>query len=240
MLLLGAVGHDGGSGQGDEERARLGRAGARGQQTLLDVAVQFGRQAQPAVTDGEVHPGKAAVVARPTEHDVVSAGGREVRQQPVDELIDVGAVRRGGSTGHARHCAPYSAAMAKEEPFIEVVDGPTRWRFEADFLRSTWTCIWGRGCQGILDHPAEDLQQGCCSVGAEMGDAEEAMTVSATAAAIRTNIKVLVGACIFLNRPGSAACWVRQDDRRHGRQDPARSVPPPPASMAPLNNPAQV
>ena len=117
---------------------------------------------------------------------------------------------------------------------------PARWRFEADFLRSTWTCIWGRGCQGILDHPAEDLQQGCCSVGAEMGDAEEAMTVSATAAAIRTNIKVLVGACIFLNRPGSAACWVRQDDRRHGRQDPARSVPPPPASMAPLNNPAQV
>ncbi|MEI2704404.1 MAG: hypothetical protein V9E89_03870 [Ilumatobacteraceae bacterium] len=113
--------------------------------------------------------------------------------------------------------------MAKEEPFIEVVDGPTRWRFEADFLRSTWTCIWGRGCQGILDHPAEDLQQGCCSVGAEMGDAEEAMTVSATAAAIpedrwqyrhavdahdvfsdatRTNTKVVDGACVFLNRPG--------------------------------------
>ncbi len=113
--------------------------------------------------------------------------------------------------------------MAKEAPFIEVVDGPTRWRFEADFLQSSWTCIWGRGCQGILDHPADDLQQGCCSVGAELGDAEEAMTVSASAAAIpehrwqfrhavdaddvfsdatRTNTKVVDGACIFLNRPG--------------------------------------
>ena len=118
--------------------------------------------------------------------------------------------------------------MAKEEPFIEVVDGPTRWRFEADFLRSTWTCIWGRGCQGILDHPAEDLQQGCCSVGAEMGDAEEAMTVSATAAAIpedrwqyrhavdahdvfsdatRTNTKVVDGACIFLE--GVNTCLIQ-------------------------------
>ena len=42
------------------------------------------------------------------------------------------------------------------------------WSFDADFLRSNWQCIWGRGCQGILDHPAEHLGQGCCSVGAEL------------------------------------------------------------------------
>ena len=54
--------------------------------------------------------------------------------------------------------------------FIEVPDGETLWRFEPDFLRSNWTCIWGRGCKGILDHPAEHLQQGCCSVGAELTD----------------------------------------------------------------------
>ncbi len=107
--------------------------------------------------------------------------------------------------------------------FIEIPDGETLWRFEPGFLRSNWTCIWGRGCKGILDHPAEHLQQGCCSVGAELCDLEEAMTISALAATIphrlwehadrrdgddvfsndaRSNTKVVDGACIFLNRPG--------------------------------------
>lgn len=109
--------------------------------------------------------------------------------------------------------------------FIEVPDGETLWRFEPEFMRSNWTCIWGRGCKGILDHPAEELQQGCCSVGAELTDLEEAMTVSALASTIpnelwqhasavdsndvfsdetRLNTKVVDGACIFLNRPGFA------------------------------------
>ncbi len=107
--------------------------------------------------------------------------------------------------------------------FIEIPDGDTLWRFQPDFLRSNWTCIWGRGCKGILDQPAEHLQQGCCSVGAELTDIEEAMTVSALAATVpshlwqfhdrvdsddvfsnatRSNTKVVEGACIFLNRPG--------------------------------------
>ncbi|HAP76242.1 MAG TPA: hypothetical protein DCR14_09190 [Acidimicrobiaceae bacterium] len=109
------------------------------------------------------------------------------------------------------------------DPYIEVRDGDTLWRFEPSFMRSNWTCIWGRGCKGILDHPAEELQQGCCSVGAELADLEEAMTVAAYAATLdpaiwqfhdrvdaddifsdstRTNTKVVDGACIFLNRPG--------------------------------------
>ena len=105
----------------------------------------------------------------------------------------------------------------------EIREGDTVWRFDRGFLRSNWTCIWGRGCQGILDQPAEHLGHGCCSVGAELSDADEAMTVSALAATIdaalwqhsaavdaddvfsdatRTNTKVVDGACIFLNRPG--------------------------------------
>jgi hypothetical protein len=112
-----------------------------------------------------------------------------------------------------------------DSEFVEVPDGDTLWRFDRGFLESNWTCIWGRGCLGILDHPAEELQQGCCSVGAELADPEEAMTVSALAATIdpalwqhhdsvddddvfkdatRTNTKVVGGACIFLNRPGFA------------------------------------
>jgi hypothetical protein len=105
----------------------------------------------------------------------------------------------------------------------EIVDGDVTWRFDRAFLTSNWTCIWGRGCKGILDEPAEHLNQGCCSIGAELADPEEAMTVSALAATLdtdlfqhhraidandvfsddtRTNTKVVDGACIFLNRPG--------------------------------------
>ncbi len=71
-----------------------------------------------------------------------------------------------------------------EEP-IEIDHDGTRWRFDRAFLTSNWTCIWGRGCLGILDEPAPDLGQGCCSVGAEMGDETEAMTIAALAAALR-------------------------------------------------------
>jgi hypothetical protein len=105
----------------------------------------------------------------------------------------------------------------------EIDDGETVWRFDRGFLTSNWTCIWGRGCLGILDEPAEALGQGCCSVGAELADEDEARMISALAATIaperfqhhvaaagggifaddsRSATRVLDGACIFLNRPG--------------------------------------
>jgi hypothetical protein len=108
--------------------------------------------------------------------------------------------------------------------YEQIEDGDTVWRIERAFLESRWTCIWGRGCLGILDEPAEHLGQGCCSVGAELSDEEEARLVSARAAMLdpehfqhhaaaadgvfsddtRTNTAVVDGACIFLNRPGFA------------------------------------
>jgi hypothetical protein len=105
----------------------------------------------------------------------------------------------------------------------EIVDGETVWRFDRSFLQSNWTCIWGRGCLGILPEPAEHLGQGCCSMGAELDGQEEAMTIAALAATVdpsrfqhhadaagggifaddtRTATRVIDGACIFLNRPG--------------------------------------
>ena len=111
----------------------------------------------------------------------------------------------------------------KTDDCEEIVDGDVTWRLDRAFLTSNWTCLWGRGCKGILDVPAEHLNQGCCSIGAELADPEEAMTISALAATLdpeffqfhqaidaddvfsdseRTNTKVVDGACIFLNRPG--------------------------------------
>jgi hypothetical protein len=106
---------------------------------------------------------------------------------------------------------------------IEIVDGGTTWRFDVDFLESRWTCLYGRGCLGILSEPAEQLGQGCCSLGAELDVGDEAMLIGALAATLdpaqfehhaeaaasgiyadeqRVATRVVDGACIFLNRPG--------------------------------------
>lgn len=124
--------------------------------------------------------------------------------------------------------------------FEEIDDGDTVWRFERSFLTSAWTCIWGRGCLGILDEPAEHLEQGCCSVGAELTDVDEAMLIDALAATLpadgfqfhaaagaggvfsddtRTKTRIVEGACIFLNRPGfegGAGCALHLAALRHG------------------------
>lgn len=105
----------------------------------------------------------------------------------------------------------------------EIDAGDTTWRFDRSFLTSNWTCIWGRGCQGILPEPAAHLGHGCCSIGADLGDQDEARTISALAAALdperferhaeagvagifsdesRTHTRVVDGSCIFLNQPG--------------------------------------
>jgi hypothetical protein len=112
----------------------------------------------------------------------------------------------------------------------EISDGATVWRFDRDFLASTWTCLWGRGCLGIGPEPAEHLGLGCCSIGADLGDEDEARMIAALAATLdpdrfehhaeavadgifrdgaRNHTRVVDGACIFLNRPryrGGAGC----------------------------------
>jgi len=66
----------------------------------------------------------------------------------------------------------------------EIHDGETLWRFDTEFLESHWTCIWGRGCQGIGPEPAEQLGLGCCSTGANLGDEDEARNIAALAATL--------------------------------------------------------
>jgi len=105
------------------------------------------------------------------------------------------------------------------------VDG-TRWVVDKGFLDSNWECIWGRGCQGILDEPAEELNQGCCSEGAQMVDGDEKSLIGTLALSLNPdlfqhhteamsngvfvtkpgadlpNTRLVEGACIFFNQPG--------------------------------------
>jgi hypothetical protein len=98
--------------------------------------------------------------------------------------------------------------------------------FDLTFLTSSWHCIFGHGCQGVLTEAAPEMEQGCCSYGAHFVDEDDANATLSAAdrltdaqwqhrrVAVRrggpirrtadgTLITRLVGdACIFLNRPG--------------------------------------
>lgn len=103
------------------------------------------------------------------------------------------------------------------------------WLFDVTFLESRWSCIYGRGCQGVLTGPAPERGEGCCSYGAHFTDEADADRVEAAAATLTPaqwqfhrplrrpggssavirktpsgqHITRLVDdACIFLNRPG--------------------------------------
>jgi hypothetical protein len=98
------------------------------------------------------------------------------------------------------------------------------WVFDVTFLLSSWQCIYGRGCQGVLTGPAPELAQGCCSYGAHFTDSADVARVKAAArtltaddwqyaAAGRRGVvhrqadgtrttRLVDDACIFLNRPG--------------------------------------
>jgi hypothetical protein len=115
--------------------------------------------------------------------------------------------------------------VAMDPRIEEIHDGDTVWRFDRDFMESRWACLWGRGCKGIGTEPAEYLGLGCCSIGAELCDVDEARLIAALAATLpsehfehhreareggifsdgtRNHTRVVDGACIFLNRPGFA------------------------------------
>ncbi len=58
--------------------------------------------------------------------------------------------------------------MSFEDP-----DEQRTWVFDASYLRSNYMCIYGCGCKGILEEPAPELQQGCCSHGAHFVDDDD-------------------------------------------------------------------
>ena len=110
---------------------------------------------------------------------------------------------------------------------FEDPDEDRTWVIDITFLLSSWTCIWGRGCQGVLTGPAPELQQGCCSYGAHFIDDDDLAAVKPFVARLTDEqwqfksrskrygwhkteadgtlvTRVVEDACIFLNRPGFA------------------------------------
>ncbi|HYI62655.1 MAG TPA: hypothetical protein VEW93_12720 [Acidimicrobiales bacterium] len=107
-------------------------------------------------------------------------------------------------------------------------DEDRTWVYDVTFLTSPWTCIFGRGCPGVLDGPAEEMIQGCCSYGAHFTGPEDRAHVEQMAARMtdaqwqfrkvaakrggpvkvnkegETVTRLVDNACIFLNRPGFA------------------------------------
>ena len=113
--------------------------------------------------------------------------------------------------------------------WVELTDekAHTTYRIDVSWLTSGWECIYGRGCQGVRTARAPELVEGCCSYGAHLRDREERDQVEAWAARLPEEMwqyagvgrrrgpvvsagrqtwrtRVVDGACIFLNRPGSA------------------------------------
>ncbi len=98
------------------------------------------------------------------------------------------------------------------------------WVFDATFLRSSWSCIYGSGCQGVYLEDASHLAEGCCSHGAHFIDEADVQTVVLSSARLKkrhwqfkkqgerdgilgeedgvTTTRLVDGACIVLNRPG--------------------------------------
>lgn len=118
--------------------------------------------------------------------------------------------------------------------FVDPADAEHRIRADVTWLCSRWTCIFGRGCHGIIEDRPDD---GCCSHGAFFSDRADEKRTRAFAAQLtaaqwqlhdighdgrggklnvverdnvgddenRRRTRRHDGACIFLNRPGFAA-----------------------------------
>jgi hypothetical protein len=116
--------------------------------------------------------------------------------------------------------------------FTDPADPNQRFRCDLTWLTSSWSCIFGSGCQGIYAGRPDD---GCCTLGAQLTDKDDVSRVKAAVAELgedewqyqsagqggrwktredkQAKTRVVDGACIFLNRPGfpaGAGCALHQ------------------------------
>ncbi|NHN55336.1 hypothetical protein G9U51_06000 [Calidifontibacter sp. DB0510] len=119
-------------------------------------------------------------------------------------------------------------------------DENERFRCDLTWLTSSWTCIFGAGCQGIYETRPDD---GCCTLGAHFTGKQDLKLVRDVARELgpdewqfydeghskagwtqkeddATKTRVVEGACIFLNRPGfpaGAGCALHQHAMAEGK-----------------------
>jgi hypothetical protein len=109
--------------------------------------------------------------------------------------------------------------------FTDPADEDQVFRCDLTWLTSRWQCIFGAGCQGVVEGRASD---GCCSLGAHFSDRDDEKRVRKYAEKLseadwqfakigrRKGIvereedgarrtRLVDGACLFLNRPGFPA-----------------------------------
>lgn len=112
--------------------------------------------------------------------------------------------------------------MSFEDP-----DEDRTWIFDVTFLASDWSCIFGRGCKGVLTEDFSEAVQGCCSYGAHFTGDDDVRHVEAMAERLSPSVwqfhaegrrlgvvetndagerttPLVDDACVFLNRPGFA------------------------------------
>ncbi len=111
--------------------------------------------------------------------------------------------------------------------FTDPADPSQVIRADLTWLMSSWTCVFGNGCHGVIEGRADD---GCCSHGAFYSDDEDEQRVAGFVAMLKKKdwqyaatgrvdgwsvedelegeparkTRTVDGACIFLNRPGFA------------------------------------
>src|SRR5207248_7922286 len=81
-------------------------------------------------------------------------------------LTVMSLTRNGRAADRAPTRVPAAPVDAHEWMSFEDPAEQRTWVFDVTFLASPWTCIFGRGCQGVLTGPSAELVQGCCSYGA--------------------------------------------------------------------------
>jgi hypothetical protein len=108
--------------------------------------------------------------------------------------------------------------------FVNPEDDEEIFRVDLTWLLSSWTCIFGSGCKGIVKNRADD---GCCSHGAYYAEKDDEKRVEKFSRQLtedewqfrkqglkggitetedgKRRTRRINGACIFLNRPGFAA-----------------------------------
>src|SRR4051794_9058633 len=88
----------------------------------------------------------------------IRSGASAVRSSSTSAFI--------AANGSPLGCEPMPAQPVEDRHewvSFEDPDEDRTWVFDVTFLMSKWSCIYGRGCQGVLTGPAPELMHGCCT-----------------------------------------------------------------------------